>query len=162
MQTDELGREVPAGRASSGVLRVFPLGRRVSRILRGARILRRSTLICCLVLATAGVADAKDFCIAVAGGFRTYIGKAFSVPGKGKCKAFNAVVQPPFQGMNFAGGLACTASDRSHVTFSLTFATRPADADVVDLPLPAMTGGTSTIFGSADFVPCHPSIVPIP
>ena len=125
-------------------------------------MLRRASLIACLVLASAGVADAKDFCISLAGGFRTYIGKGFSVPGKGTCKAFNALVQPPFGGINFAGGMACTASDRSHVTFSLTFASRPADADVVDLPLPAMTGGTSVIFGSASFVPCSASTVPIP
>jgi hypothetical protein len=97
-----------------------------------------------LLLATATVAAAGDFCITVAPNDSTkYVGKGFSVPGKGKCKSWNGVYLPSFAAVSVSTGSGCTSSDGT--TFRLNLVTSRdgvAFNDYIVLPLPGLTNGT--------------------
>jgi hypothetical protein len=130
-----------------------------------------------LVLSVAR-AESKDFCIRVEDG-TLFIGKSFSVPNKGKCKpwlGFSYDTHPlsdPGFGFVHQTGVACTASDGSHVTIALEMIVPIGNArlngDIITLPLPGLTGGTdwsangyvSPTF-AADMVDCPSQPVPVP
>ena len=114
-----------------------------------------------------GVAAAKDFCIKVvdgnAGKVGHFIGKAFKVPGPGKCK--------PFMGLNTTDnvgyasdvtGSACTANDGHQVRFVLTINDGDDDADAVrfvhiTLPLPLGPYGAAQFTLISGYNPAFPA-----
>jgi hypothetical protein len=122
----------------------------------------------------ASAARAGDFCLTydVIGGTQAIVGKAFKVPGHGRCKPFMGLLGGGLSSLDVTGS-ACTASDGSHVRFALT-ALGAGGAPVfyhVDLPLPLGPAGSIGVY-SAQFgqgfaqlphgYPCNPSIVAIP
>jgi hypothetical protein len=90
-----------------------------------------------------GAALAKNYCIS---GFPNtsyvLVGKAFTVPPKGACKAFlgfNPVISTNFP----VTGVACTSSDGKNVSFTLTSSdevTGLVEIDSISLALPSATG----------------------
>jgi len=105
-----------------------------------------SGLIVVVCLAIGTTATAKDFCINVPDLQITYVGKGFRIPGKGRCKGFDGMVVSVYH-LRLAGGMACTASDRTHVTFNLSLISAEptylsTTASAVDLALPSLTGTT--------------------
>jgi hypothetical protein len=96
-----------------------------------------------LLVLTPGVVHAKpkNYCIS---GFpnSAYIpeGQGFSVPGKGKCKAFIGFNQ---EGNFPVTGSGCTSSDGSNLSLTITTGSEAdgfAETDTISLSLPAQTG----------------------
>jgi hypothetical protein len=126
------------------------------------------------------VAQAGDFCITQTGGLGlTYVGKAFTIPFKGKCKSwlgFTTVIGVPV----ISTGTGCTTSSGTSLHLGITTPAPTDSAGVISddiiLPLPLGPTGTdaqqvlnASGVGSDKFVPstvtggsCFPSVVPIP
>ena len=142
----------------------------------------RLMLVFGAVLMLSVVAEAKDFCVQAdetASSHTLFVGKNFSVPGKGKCKPWLGFVSGFWHnsagttaplGLNMqTTGVGCTASDSSHLTISILEVTGSNVAsfqpeDIVVLPLPALTGGTDTFVGNsipAAVVNCPSQPVPV-
>jgi hypothetical protein len=84
-----------------------------------------------------------DYCITLSGAASsTYVGKAFSLPSAGDCKAWQGVCQNGCSPDNVQTGVACTASDGSQVSFGLTTSYLLGDRqfDWIRLDLPGMAG----------------------
>ena len=141
---------------------------------RRARItsVRSLALAAAILLCNFADGSAADFCINYNGGGCNYVGKNFKGPRPGKCRAWLGVGTPIcFGAHNAQTGTACTASDGSNVHFTIT-ATGVGGGPLItsiDLPLPALTGGTGVAcnnaggcfpFGTLDRVEC--SAVPVP
>src|SRR5580765_5169613 len=122
--------------------------------LRGqeeAMISLRSVFVLGAALMLAATVQAKDFCvqtddsaIASPGSHTLFVGKHFSIPRSGKCKPWlgftpNLHETPYPSGQQ--SGVACTASDGTHVTFSIStqIPTYGFALDVITLPLPSLT-----------------------
>ena len=141
---------------------------------RGAPTIRVSSLALAagIVCWSATIGSARDFCINYNGGVCNYVGKSFKVPDKGKCRPWSGFGTPAcFGAHNAQTGTACTASDGTHVNFTITSlaTTGVLEFTSADLPLPALTGGSGVVCNlsgcfplSVDSVPCAPSKVPIP
>lgn len=93
---------------------------------------------------SAVAAQAADFCIVQTGGLGlTYVGKAFTIPTKGKCKSwlgFTTLASAPF----ITTGTACTSTSGANLRLALTTAL-PSDGagvvvDDIVIPIPLATG----------------------
>jgi hypothetical protein len=129
-----------------------------------------------LVLAVlGGTASAADFCITVSPPDTThYVGRGFTVPGKGKCKAWNGVFLPSFANVSVTTGTGCRSSDGTTLRLHLvSMRETVAFNDYIVLPLPSLTGGTLdevvAQFGSSvthidgiSAAKCNPKDNPIP
>jgi len=122
-----------------------------------------------------GNARASDFCITESTGLGlTFVGKSFKIPGKGKCKPWIGFVK---SGANYpSSGTACTTSDGSEVSVSIT--TAPFDGitnslvDFFSFSLPGLgsmdaselpLGGSPTFAsGTATAGTCNPPKQTIP
>lgn len=124
-------------------------------------------------LAGAGAAHAGDFCLdyLASGGTHTIVGKGFKMPKAGKCKelaGFSTVAGST----RTVFGPVCTASDGTHATFGLTGVSgNMALYYTISLPLPALSGGTISVFtntGAMQIVgnpvgyACNPTVQPVP
>jgi hypothetical protein len=140
----------------------------------------RIVLACLLALSISAVAaQAADFCIVQTGGLGlTYVGKAFTIPAKGKCKSwlgFTTIAAAPF----ISTGTACTSTSGAHLRLAITTALPDDGAGVVvddiDIPIPLATGsdgqqilnhadGGSDTFALTTVVggKCATPVVPIP
>jgi hypothetical protein len=105
---------------------------------------RTSLVLALSLLGSAVVARAGDFCILVSPPDTTkYVGKGFSVPGKGKCKSWNGMYLPSFAAVSISTGTACTSSDGTMLRINLvTSRVGVAFNDYIQLPLPDLTNGT--------------------
>ena len=105
---------------------------------------RTSLALALLLLTSAVAAYAGDFCIVVSPADSTkYVGKGFSVPGKGKCRSWNGVYLPSFAPVSVSTGTGCTSSDGATLRLNLvTSRDGVAFNDYITLPLPDLTNGT--------------------
>lgn len=136
----------------------------------------RLAMVLGLALTTVGgTARAADLCIKVAPNDSTqYVGRGFTIPGKGKCRAWNGVYLPSFANVSVTTGTGCTSSDGTLLRLHLTSMRQTvAFNDYVVLPLPSLTGGTIDEivpqFGSSvlhiegvSAAKCNPKDNPIP
>jgi hypothetical protein len=100
-----------------------------------------------LAALTPSAASAKNYCLS---GFPdpsyTLVGINFKVPGKGKCSPFNGFNSEPVNADWPTSGTACTSSDDSTVSFTLTTSGVSApffEIDAVTLSLPEQTGSVA-------------------
>ena len=124
-------------------------------------------------LAGAGAAHAGDFCLdySAQSGTTTIVGKGFKMPKAGKCKELVGFSTVGAATRTVAGPV-CTSSDGTHATFGLTGVTgNVALYYTINLPMPAMSGGTISVFtntGAMQLVgnpvgyACNPTIEPVP
>jgi hypothetical protein len=102
-------------------------------------------ILAILVLATAGVSQAGDYCITFNGLSISVVGRGFSIPAKGKCKVWTGFTGGTGVTQNIpSGGAGCTSSDKSHLSLTYTISNPEAGGfvviDSVTLSLPAQTG----------------------
>jgi hypothetical protein len=134
-----------------------------------------TTFATAAALATAipALSHAGDFCITT--GPNTWVGKNFKIPGKGKCHPWAGFETAEYDGVTT--GTACTASDGSHVRFTLTtvrIGYPVVFIDAIELPLPNLFPGTyrdnspdiglgtNHVVGTVGGGPCNPSDMPVP
>lgn len=102
------------------------------------------TILCAAVfgLMLPGLSAAKDFCLTINSSTYVLIGKGFTVPLKGRCKAWTGLTVQSNTNSPSAG-TGCTSSDGSHLNFTIT-TTFPDSGlfflDTITLTRPAMTG----------------------
>lgn len=143
------------------------------KIRTGWRNLARLGMAAAIVAGLAGSARAADVCIEWKTLTTTHqlVGKAFRVPGKGKCRPF-AGFDIAYPSLFDATGSGCTASDGSELRLVLT-ASREGYSPIffhVTLPLPLGPGGEMSGSGidlgfpivSVHPVQCPAPVVPIP
>ena len=138
------------------------------------RITLSVILVTALVLIGAQKVKAADYCIeGVSSVNVTYVGKNFKVPAAGKCVDWFGFCSSGCSPDNLQTGTACTASDRSHVSFVITTAYAGGNRqwDWIRLDLPDETGNgnlkSSSDIGSiisyaAAGGTCDPKKVPVP
>jgi hypothetical protein len=106
----------------------------------------RVMILAILVLATAGVSQAGDYCITFDGiSGVAVVGRGFTIPAKGKCKVWTGFTGGSLVTQNIpSGGAGCTSSDKSHLSLTYTISNPEAGGfvviDSVTLSLPAQTG----------------------
>jgi hypothetical protein len=129
-----------------------------------------------LVLAVLrGTASAADSCITpFPADSSHFVGRGFTVPGKGKCKVWNGVFLPSFANVGVTTGTGCRSSDGTTLRLHLvSMRETAAFNDYIVLPLPSLTGGTLdevvAQFGSSvthidgiSAAKCNPKDNPIP
>jgi hypothetical protein len=136
------------------------------------RILRSIAMATALAAALGTSADAADFCIDEGGSI--FVGQAFKVPGKGKCKTWKGFLLVPGLPVAISAGTGCTTSDGSALKLHVV-SSRAADfsSSYITMPLPSLTGGTNdeivpelsskrTHFTGLTAAPCDPKKVPVP
>ncbi|MEW6268216.1 MAG: hypothetical protein AB1689_02825 [Thermodesulfobacteriota bacterium] len=109
--------------------------------------MRKPRLAALLALAlgvVGGTAFAADLCITVNPADSTrYVGRGFTIPGKGKCRAWNGVYLPSFANVSVTTGTGCTSSDGTVLRLHLvSMRETVAFNDYIVLPLPSLSGGT--------------------
>lgn len=109
--------------------------------MRNARI---AALLALALALLGGTALAADLCISVNPPDSThYVGRGFTIPGKGKCKAWNGVYLPSFANVSITTGTGCTSSDGTTLRLHLvSMRETVAFNDYIVLPLPSLSGGT--------------------
>ena len=93
--------------------------------------------------AAARSADAADYCIKLSGSATsTYVGKGFTPPSSGTCKAWQGFCTNGCSPDNVQIGIACTASNNSHISFGITtyYLLSNRQFDFIRLNLPSHTG----------------------
>jgi hypothetical protein len=146
--------------------------------MRRIRVTTALIVIASFSLPAIGLAKTKNYCINfnAAPGQVLLVGQGFSLPSKGKCKAWQGSVSGSAATFNFPiGGNGCTSSDGTNFSLTVTGANQQnggfALIGSVSLDLPAQTGtfqeqdleGNSEITQSPTDVTgraCSPATIP--
>jgi hypothetical protein len=127
-----------------------------------------SFILCSFLLVT-GSAWA-DYCLSFPPSSAFFVGQGFSLPAKGKCKAFTGFAIITLGGNDPISGTGCVSADGSHLAFTITYTETEAGGGVFNdsatLTLPAQTGtdvettGASSSTFAVTGGKCHGMTVP--
>jgi hypothetical protein len=114
---------------------------------RRAKMLRKISGLIPLIGAALAFASAPafaaDYCINLSGPVSsTYVGKDFTPPNAGQCKTWQGFCSQGCSPDNVQTGVACTATNGSHISFGLTtfYLLSNRQFDWIRLDLPSHTG----------------------